>query len=73
MKSSTKRVSKYDSILKKNGGRILRGIRLDPESNSSLSFISNKTKLSNTKIINSALLFINKHIDLFEKECNTEK
>jgi hypothetical protein len=62
--TSTKRVVLFNSKLKQQGGSVLNGIRLSPESNASIISISSNTKgWSKTKIINYILLYCNEHFD----------
>ena len=50
------RVKRFDSKLKRSGGTILNGIRLNPTANISLFKLTTRTGLSRTEIINSALI-----------------
>ncbi|MFQ1018155.1 hypothetical protein [Gilliamella sp. BG7] len=62
--TSTKRVILFNSKLKQQGGDVLNGIRLTPESNASMISISLRTKgWSKTKIINYLLRHCNEHFD----------
>lgn len=49
------RVKRFDSKLKRSGGTILNGIRLNPTANISLFRLVTRTGLSRTEIINRAL------------------
>lgn len=71
--TSTRRVKKYNVILKKKGGNLIAGIRLNPQSNESLNFIKTQKDWSSTKTINNALMFARKYYHLFEKETQEEK
>ena len=53
------RVKRFDSKLKRSGGTILNGIRLNPKANISLFKLTTRTGLSRTEIINSALIAYN--------------
>lgn len=50
------RVKRFDSKLKRSGGTILNGIRLNPTANISLFKLTTRTGLSRTEIINRALI-----------------
>lgn len=50
------RVKRFDSKLKRSGGTILNGIRLNPTANISLFRLVTQTGLSRTEIINRALI-----------------
>lgn len=50
------RVKRFDSKLKRSGGTILNGIRLNPTANISLFRLVTRTGLSRTEIINCALI-----------------
>lgn len=50
------RVKRFDSKLKRSGGTILNGIRLNPTANISLFRLVTRTGLSRTEIINRALI-----------------
>lgn len=50
------RVKRFDSKLKRSGGTILNGIRLNPKANISLFKLTTRTGLSRTEIINCALI-----------------
>lgn len=50
------RVKRFDSKLKRSGGTILNGIRLNPMANISLFKLVTRTTLSRTEIINRALI-----------------
>ena len=49
------RVKRFDSKLKRSGGTILNGIRLNPTANISLFRLVTQTGVSRTEIINRAL------------------
>lgn len=50
------RVKRFDSKLKRSGGTILNGIRLNPTANISLFRLVTRTGVSRTEIINRALI-----------------
>ena len=50
------RVKRFDSKLKRSGGTILNGIRLNPTANISLFRLVTRTGSSRTEIINRALI-----------------
>lgn len=50
------RVKRFDSKLKRSGGAILNGIRLNQTANISLFRLVTRTGLSRTEIINRALI-----------------
>lgn len=57
--NNANRVKRFDSKLKRSGGTILNGIRLNPTANISLFKLTTRTGLSRTEIINSALIAYN--------------
>lgn len=50
------RVKRFDSKLKRSGGTILNGIRLNTTANISLFKLTTRTGLSRTEIVNRALI-----------------
>lgn len=64
------RVKRFDSKLKRSGGTILNGIRLNPTANISLFRLVTLTGLSRTEIVNRALIAFDRE---FENDNKTEK
>lgn len=56
------RVKRFDSKLKRSGGTILNGIRLNPTANISLFRLVTRTGLSRTEIINRALTYYDREL-----------
>lgn len=64
------RVKRFDSKLKRSGGTILNGIRLNPTANISLFKLVTLTGLSRTEIVNRALTA---YVREFGNDNKTEK
>lgn len=64
------RVKRFDSKLKRSGGTILNGIRLNPLANISLFKLVTRTGLSRTEIVNRALILYDSEI---ENDYKTQK